>query len=159
MNDSPLSSLDLTDFPKLLKEVHEFDEPFPWHNRLLGDVVRGGWPQAIAVPTGLGKTCVLDIAIFALALQAHVPPEQRTAPTRTFFIIDRRLVVDDVTAHAERIQRALSAADDKRPAAKCVAERLRVGSKCRAAGLAAALDPPRHHVGDVTSTGVNFSVE
>jgi CRISPR-associated endonuclease/helicase Cas3 len=58
-------------------------------------------------------------------LQAHLEPEQRTAPTRTFFIIDRRLVVDDVTAHAERIQWTLNSLTDGRSVSRIVAERLR----------------------------------
>ena len=89
-------------FPEFFSAVHGHG-PFPWQKRLAERVLAEGWPEALDVPTGLGKTSVLDVAVFSLAAQAHLAPSDRSAPTRTFFVVDRRLVVDDVTRHAERL--------------------------------------------------------
>jgi CRISPR-associated endonuclease/helicase Cas3 len=94
------------DFARFYKAVHD-REPFPWQERLAAQVLAGEWPDTIAVPTGCGKTSVIDIAIFALAAQAGLPARERTARLRTFFVVDRRLVVDDVSRHVEKIARAI----------------------------------------------------
>jgi CRISPR-associated endonuclease/helicase Cas3 len=61
----------------------------------------------LALPTAAGKTSTIDIAVFALALQAGKPLRDRTAPLRIFFVIDRRLVVDQAANHARRLKDAL----------------------------------------------------
>ena len=96
------------DFAKFYKAVHGPDrEPFPWQERLAARVLAGEWPDTIAVPTGCGKTSVVDIAVFALAAQAGLPAQGRTARLRIFFVVDRRLVVDDVSRHVETIAEAI----------------------------------------------------
>ncbi len=89
-------------------------EPFPWQNRLASEVARTGeWPAEIGVPTGLGKTACLDIAIWWLASQAHLVPADRAAPTRIWWVVNRRLLVDSTFEHAKRMSRRLrEAADD-----------------------------------------------
>ncbi|MCY4428780.1 MAG: type I-U CRISPR-associated helicase/endonuclease Cas3, partial [Rhodospirillales bacterium] len=84
-------------------------EPLPWQARLAKVVAESeAWPAEIGVPTGLGKTACLDIAIWWLASQAHRDPGRRTAPTRIWWVVNRRLLVDAVTDHAEFIGRALA---------------------------------------------------
>lgn len=92
--------------------------PFPWQARLANRVLNEGrWPAEIGIPTGLGKTSCLDIAIWWLAADAHLDPRQRTAPTRIWWVVNRRLLVDAVADHAERIRCLLSAAlQDAAPA-------------------------------------------
>lgn len=86
-------------------------QPFPWQSRLAAEVAGGdGWPQEVGVPTGLGKTACLEVAIWWLASQAHLPPDERIAPTRIWWIVNRRLLVDSTWQHAERISGLLSAA-------------------------------------------------
>ena len=85
------------DFRSFFQDVHGY-EPFPWQERLAKQVLAQGWPAVIDLPTGTGKTAVLDIAVFALA--AH--PE--TAPRRIVFVIDRRIVVDQVCERANQIR-------------------------------------------------------
>ncbi|WP_420440325.1 type I-G CRISPR-associated helicase/endonuclease Cas3g [Candidatus Palauibacter sp.] len=85
------------DFRSFFQDVHGY-EPFPWQERLAKQVLAQGWPSVIDLPTGTGKTAVLDIAVFALA--AH--PE--TAPRRIVFVIDRRIVVDQVCERADQIR-------------------------------------------------------
>ena len=59
------------------------------------------------MPTGLGKTACLDIAVWWLASQADRQPAERTAPTRIWWVVNRRLLVDSTAEHAERIARVL----------------------------------------------------
>ena len=83
-------------------------EPFPWQARLADMVAREErWPVEIGVPTGLGKTACLDIAIWWLASQADRPPERRTATTRIFWVVNRRLLVDSTAEHARNIANIL----------------------------------------------------
>jgi CRISPR-associated endonuclease/helicase Cas3 len=51
----------------------------------------------------------LDVAVFTLALQAGKPLQERSAPLRIFFVIDRRLVVDQAGSHAHKLKQALEA--------------------------------------------------
>ena len=84
-------------------------DPFPWQARLADQVAAvEHWPVEVGVPTGLGKTACLDIAVWWLASQAARAPAQRTAPTRIWWVVNRRLLVDAATEHAEAISRALS---------------------------------------------------
>ncbi len=90
------------DFPRFFTAVYGY-EPFAWQVDLAERVLSGrGWPAAVDVPTGMGKTAVLDIAVYALACQADRDPADRTAPTRTFMVVDRRVIVDQAfdRAHA-----------------------------------------------------------
>ena len=73
-------------------------EPYPWQSRLTRQVLQEGrWPDVIDLPTGTGKTGVLDTAIFALAVRPEV------SPRRIVFVIDRRIVVDQVYERARLI--------------------------------------------------------
>jgi CRISPR-associated endonuclease/helicase Cas3 len=54
----------------------------------------------------------MDVAVFALAAQAQLPPGERKAPLRIFFVVDRRLVVDDVTEHARKLAKAINEGED-----------------------------------------------
>jgi CRISPR-associated endonuclease/helicase Cas3 len=99
--------------------------PFPWQARLARRLAAGeGWPGEIGIPTGLGKTACLDIAVWWLASQADQPEEARTAPTRIWWLVNRRLLVDSTTDHAQRMAAALAAASGDDPLA-AVAARLR----------------------------------
>jgi CRISPR-associated endonuclease/helicase Cas3 len=51
----------------------------------------------------------MDIAVFHLAMEAD-KPEDRSAPVRIAFVVDRRLIVDDAYLRAKRIENALAAA-------------------------------------------------
>lgn len=82
--------------------------PFPWQERLALTVASTGWPTEIGVPTGLGKTGCLDIAVWALAAQADRPPAERSAPTRIWWLVNRRLLVDSTADHATRLMKILA---------------------------------------------------
>ena len=98
--------LTVADFDSFFREVHGVD-PFPWQRRLLKQVdEEGAWPDLLDLPTGTGKTATLDIAVFALALDAG-RDRPRRAPVRIAFVVDRRLIVDDAFSRAEKLERAL----------------------------------------------------
>ena len=89
-----MTELAPSDFPVFFEAVYGY-EPFAWQADLADRVLSGrGWPEAVDVPTGMGKTALVDVAVFALACQAQLPASERTAPTRTMFIVDRRVIVD-----------------------------------------------------------------
>src|SRR5215831_13694548 len=96
-------------FAAFYHEVHGY-APFPWQVRFVQRLLADDWPRTLALPTSSGKTSVLDGIIFALAMQTERPARERTIPLRTCFVIDRRLVVDEVTAHARHLARALAEA-------------------------------------------------
>ena len=90
------------DFAAFFRDVHG-DEPFPWQQRLTNLVLsEGKWPEVIDLPTGTGKTAVLDTAVFAMALQPEV------SPRRVVFVIDRRIVVDQVHKRATCLKEQIS---------------------------------------------------
>ncbi len=99
-------TLYLDRFAEYFRAVHGH-APFAWQSRLLHEVVETGWPEAIAAPTGAGKTAVLDIAVFHLALQACSAPN-RGAPVRIVFAVDRRVIVDQAHERAISIRDALT---------------------------------------------------
>ena len=102
---------DCPDFASFYREVNDRD-PFPWQSRLAKQVRNGEWPSLIGIPTGLGKTACLDIAVWALAAQAQRAPQERTVPTRLWWVVNRRLLVDDTYRHATELADALQTATD-----------------------------------------------
>ncbi|MBK1632156.1 hypothetical protein CKO31_15705 [Thiohalocapsa halophila] len=88
--------------------------PFAWQSALAERVLtkdEAPWPQAIALATAAGKTACIDIAVFALAAQAHrLGTEQRIrSPRRIFFVVDRRVIVDEAFERARRLATVLRA--------------------------------------------------
>jgi CRISPR-associated endonuclease/helicase Cas3 len=109
------------DFDLYLRAVHGYS-PYPWQRRLLGAIVEGaGFPRYIQLPTGSGKTTILDIAVFALALCAErqqVGDGPCHVPRRIFYVIDRRIVVDQASRVAQRIRTVLELARPGRETAE-----------------------------------------
>ena len=94
-------------FPAFYRAINHRD-PFPWQARLAERVAqREEWPDEIGVPTGLGKTACLDIAVWWLASQADRDPSHRTAPTRVWWVVNRRILVDSTAGHAGVIRDAI----------------------------------------------------
>ena len=105
MSQTPLHA---GDFPAFFREVWgEGRDPFPWQNEFARRVCAGEWPKYVTAPTGSGKTACLDAAIFALAVQAALPMEKRTAGRRIFFIVNRRVIVDEAYERAGQLCEAL----------------------------------------------------
>lgn len=95
--------LTAADFAGFVADIHPGRDPFPWQQALVDTIVKTGrWPDGVDVPTGLGKTALLDVAVFLTAAAPEV------ARRRIMFVVDRRLVVDEAYQHALRIQHALA---------------------------------------------------
>lgn len=96
MNPPALSA---ADFPAFFRELWGCD-PFPWQREFARRICEGNAPSYVAVPTGSGKTACLDAAVFALAVQAALPVGERTQGRRIFFIVNRRVIVDEAFIRA-----------------------------------------------------------
>jgi CRISPR-associated endonuclease/helicase Cas3 len=84
--------------------------PFPWQERLLAEhFAKGSIPDALDIPTGLGKTSVIAIWTAARAAGAKVP-------RRLVYVVDRRAVVDQATDEAERIKKVVDNTPELREA-------------------------------------------
>lgn len=70
---------------------------FPWQRALFERLVKGDIPKACDLPTGLGKTSVIALWILALA-------QNQKLPRRLVYVVNRRTVVDQSTAEAERLR-------------------------------------------------------
>ena len=98
------------DFGDFFCSIHGC-KPFPWQQALVDRLAgedeppEDEWPDVLDLPTGAGKTAALDVAVFHLALRASTP--QRAA-LRIAIVVDRRLVVDDAFARAQKIACALN---------------------------------------------------
>lgn len=97
------------DFPDFFAALWGYP-PFPWQTRLAEIVCSGKWPSHLDLPTGSGKTACIDIAVFALAVQAALPPARRSVGRRIFFIVNRRVIVDEAHRRAEYIAQTLGKA-------------------------------------------------
>ncbi len=109
-------------FPSFFRSLWSCD-PFPWQRLLAERLAEGKWPRVLDLPTASGKTACMDAAIYALAAQADRLVWERTAPRRIWFVVDRRIVVDEAFERAEQIAGKLLAAKDG--PLKEVADRLR----------------------------------
>lgn len=95
-----MSSLTANQFSEFYQAIHG-REPFPWQVRVAKRACEGNWPTIIALPTASGKTACIDIAVFALSIQVDQNPRQ--AARRIFFVVDRRVVVDQACTTAEHL--------------------------------------------------------
>ena len=101
MNSLPLTS---DDFPAFFRELWGADcDPFPWQCQFARRLCEGQVPDYVAVPTGSGKTACLDAAVFALGVQATSPMTERTQGRRIFFIVNRRVIVDEAYDRARKL--------------------------------------------------------
>jgi CRISPR-associated endonuclease/helicase Cas3 len=110
---SDLNAVNFSDFYSALWD----HAPFQWQRDLAQRVLSNAsapWPQAIALPTASGKTACIDIAVFALAVQADglAPGQPLAAPRRIFFVVDRRVIVDEAYERARKIADRMRGASD-----------------------------------------------
>lgn len=83
--------------------------PFKWQERLFANHVgKGDLPAALDLPTGLGKTSVM--AIWLIARARADAEAKKKLPRRLVYVVDRRAVVDQATAEAEKLGAALDGA-------------------------------------------------
>src|SRR6476661_7917306 len=89
--------LQATDFRQFFYELHG-KNPFPWQEALAEKVCSSNWPEVIDLPTASGKTACIDIALFAMAVRGT------EVPRRIFFVVDRRVVVNEAYLRMQEIQ-------------------------------------------------------
>ncbi len=105
--------LNTSDFSAFHADVHGGKLPFAWQQRLLEQIVaEKAWPRVLDLPTGAGKTTCIDIALFALALDAAHELTERWCPRRIVMIVDRRIVVDQVAERGRKLLKALTTSND-----------------------------------------------
>ncbi len=93
-------SLRVEDFPAFFEAISvEPRQPFQWQRRLAEHLARTGrWPHQIDAPTGSGKKSVIDVHLFACALEAE--GHGARVPRRLAMVVNRRVLVDDQFDHA-----------------------------------------------------------
>ena len=85
----------MSTFTQWYKKRHDYS-PFPWQKRLAKLIKNGEPPNEIFMPTSAGKTAIIDVWLWAHAQGFKVP-------TRLFYIIDRRILVDSVSEYAKSL--------------------------------------------------------
>lgn len=104
--------LSLEQWPAFFAAVHGGKRPFRWQTRLVEMLLADGvWPEQIGAPTGAGKTAVIDVHVFAVAMTALDPRVWPRLPRRLALVVDRRALVDDQYDHARRLAALLAAPD------------------------------------------------
>ncbi len=97
--------LSIDRFPSYYAALHGYPA-FPWQIRLVAEVATRGWPRIVDLPTAFGKTSVIEIAVYLLAMG------NAAARRRIFFVVDRRVVVDEASLRAESVAGKLGTATD-----------------------------------------------
>ena len=140
-NQHPRTSQESRPFPTFAQFYQAINghAPFPWQARLAEEVAQTETWRPVGVQTGLGKTACLDIAVWWLASQADRPPADRTAPTRIWWVVNRRLLVDSTAEHAERLACLLDGAGELGDRSQQVVAE--VGSRLRSLSAAPSAKP------------------
>lgn len=73
--------------------------PYSWQEQLFLGLIAGNWPEVVPLPTGSGKTSVLHVWLLALAWSLQTGAGG--IPRRLAWVVNRRVVVDQVTKEAE----------------------------------------------------------
>jgi CRISPR-associated endonuclease/helicase Cas3 len=111
MADFSLPELSIDGFRDFFTALHGHT-PFRWQTRLAEKACNDDWSDFIKLPTSSGKTACIDIVVFALAYQASrqkYAGELITAPRRIFFVVDRRVIVNEAFERAAKICNRLEA--------------------------------------------------
>lgn len=93
-------------FSEFYFAVHGF-KPYAWQNQLAEFAKeKGVLPDRVEVPTGMGKTSTIDVAVWTLGYQLHhgVP---RTMGQRIVHMVERQIVVDGAYSHVLKLAEAL----------------------------------------------------
>lgn len=84
-------------FESMFETIHGY-APFPWQSEAARCMAAGEPFASVNVPTASGKTAMIDAALYAVS---------HGGPRRIAFVIDRRVVVDEAYARAQRINEGL----------------------------------------------------
>jgi CRISPR-associated endonuclease/helicase Cas3 len=132
-------ALTADDFSAFFRELWGADyDPFPWQREFARRLCAGQLPDYVAVPTGSGKTACLDAAVFALAVQTVLPMAERTQGRRIFFIVNRRVIVDEAYERAGRLCKRLREVAPESVTGRVAAALRKLSGEVEAAPLARA---------------------
>src|ERR1019366_3258192 len=83
-------------FEKYFPQLAHGNRPYFWQTALFERLVIDDWPDSVALPTGAGKTSILQVWLLALAWSslAQLPVK---IPRRLIWVVNRRVVVDQAT--------------------------------------------------------------
>src|ERR1035438_379457 len=82
--------------------------PMRWMGRLFLRLTDGWYPRLVDLPTGAGKTDVVVIWVLALSWYGLDPCGRKPAPRRLVWVINRRVLVQQVFRLADKLQEKLS---------------------------------------------------
>ncbi len=103
-------TLDAEMFRRFYAEVNGV-ETFPWQADIVHQVLtKRSWPSLVDVPTGMGKTAMIDVAVFVAAATAVEQGADRLGRRRVMLVVDRRIVVDEAYERARNLSQALQRA-------------------------------------------------
>jgi CRISPR-associated endonuclease/helicase Cas3 len=88
--------------------------PYPWQKKLFlrfSALSTEPWPEVVDLPTGAGKTSVLYVWLLALAWSIRT--KTYGVPRRLAWIVNRRVVVDQVTAEVENLLKQIHASQSE----------------------------------------------
>ncbi|WP_081099511.1 type I-G CRISPR-associated helicase/endonuclease Cas3g [Corynebacterium glutamicum] len=89
---------EFSEFFKLLNDGHA---PFSWQSELVRYILRTGrWPDRLEVPTGGGKSSVVDVHVFVNACSVSLGVR---VPRRLSVVVNRRALVDSQADRAVEI--------------------------------------------------------
>ena len=89
-------------FDKFYHAVHGF-YPYEWQKDVANYVDKNGYfPSQISVPTGLGKTSNIDIAVWSIGKQIY-EGKKRTVGQRIVLAVERQVIVDGISRHVENL--------------------------------------------------------
>jgi CRISPR-associated endonuclease/helicase Cas3 len=108
-------------FERFFSAVHPERDPYPWQTRLVESIAREGrWPVGISIPTGAGKSSVVDVHVFLVAERERARWAEDAAcadvawpPRRLVLVAPRRVLVEDQFDHAQHVAARLRAAVSK----------------------------------------------
>lgn len=106
--------------PNSQEQAHEFFEvhyprlrphgPMQWMVRMFDNITAGRYPRLVDLPTGAGKTELVLIWLLALAWYGKDSVHRRPIPRRLVWIVNRRVLVQQVFKLAKELREKLSAA-------------------------------------------------
>lgn len=144
------------DFADVYAALNDGHRPFAWQERLIDQIVQTGqWPQVINAPTGSGKSCVVDVHVFANALYASGSGPR--VPRRLSVVVNRRALVDHHHIHATQIAHLLRNEPSGVLADLAAALASLTGGKCEPLGLAmlrGGVAPEREWINDPRTCAV-----
>lgn len=92
-------------------------EPFDWQVELADQMAKDIWHESIVLPPSTGKTTVLDIWYWSL-LNNIASGQPRYMPLRLWYVVDRKLIVDQAYDSAVVLHTKMTEDDELRNFAK-----------------------------------------